>query len=83
MLPDIETLAKLLLNADSPRSHNNLPVQQKHLTNADIYGPGHEGMVLPHGALPGNRFPSQLARLLRSLQGGPPHPDTTQGGNDG
>jgi hypothetical protein len=83
MLPDIDTLAKLLLNADSPRSANNLPVQQQRLTNADVYGPGNEANVLPSGSLPGNRIPSELARFLRSIQAGARLPYTTQGGNDG
>jgi hypothetical protein len=83
MLPDIDTLAKLLLNADSPRPHNNLPVQQQRLTNADVYGPGQEGNVLPAGTLPDGRIPSELARILRSLQAGGRIPYTTPEGDHG
>jgi hypothetical protein len=82
MLPDVDTLAKLLLIADSPRPHNNPPVQQQRLTNADVYGPGQEGNVLPAGSLPGGRIPSELASILRQMQSARP-PYSTQGGDHG
>jgi hypothetical protein len=83
MLPDINTLAKLLLNADSPKPHNHLSAPPDGLSNDAVYGPGQAGNVLPHGALPGGRIPSDLARFLRSLQAGARIPSTTQGGNGG
>ena len=86
MLPDIDTLAKLLQNADSPKPRNYMRPPEQGLTNKDVYAPDQVGNILPSGVLPDGRIPSELARYLRSLLAGTQHPDipkSPQGGNDG
>jgi hypothetical protein len=82
MLPDIDTLAKLLVNADSPKPANHLqPPARTAITNATVYGP-YAGNVLPHGALPGGRVPSELARILREMRAAN-NPSTEPGAYNG
>ena len=85
MLNDIDTLAKLLQNADSPKPHNYVRPPEPSLTNADVYAPDQAGFILPPGVLPDGRIPSELARYLRSLLAGaqPDIPKSPQGGNNG
>jgi hypothetical protein len=84
MLPeDIDTLAKLLLNADSPKPGNHPGFGRTAADETAAQAAG-TGNLMPAGTgLQSGRIPSELARFLRSLQAGARIPYTAQGGNNG